>query len=92
MGKDKHSSGDFINSDGDSAINPGKVGRDSTKYEQTKERSFKLVFIQNRSYELHVWQSCFKFEPMGSLVVPGWVVTHPDFIQQSDKFIVKEVL
>lgn len=68
------------------------TGGAEMKFEPSREKDFELVFKENRSFELHVGRSVFAFAPMGSNVVPEWVVNHPDFIQQSDKFIKREVI
>lgn len=86
MATGKYGADNSVERNSDSSVKKG-----DKKFEQSREVDYRLVFKHNRSYELHVWQSVFRFEPMGSLVVPEWVINHPDFKQQADKFIVKEV-
>lgn len=47
---------------------------DVAKYEQSKERRFRLVFRQNRSFELTIRGTTYFFEPFGKQEVPESVV------------------
>lgn len=49
----------------------------------------RLVFTQNRSYDLHVGNDVYLFGPYSSKSVPKSVLTHPDFVSVSKNFTIK---
>jgi hypothetical protein len=56
-----------------------------------KKKKFSVGFRQNRRFELYVGREVFVFEPgRQSLILPAEVVSHPDFLQVSQMFVVKE--
>ena len=59
-------------------------------YKQSAEKSFTLIFKDNRSYDLHLGKTVISFSPKGSQIVPEWVVKHKDFENASKYFVIKE--
>jgi len=57
---------------------------------RTKERTFRVMFTQNRTFELHVGGAIITFLPNGVQVLPASVVDHPDFKQVAGYFAVTE--
>ena len=50
-----------------------------------------LVFTKNRSFELHIGNTMYRFESNGQAIVPRSVLTHADFTDEIRQyFIIKE--
>lgn len=60
-------------------------------FKHSEPKKYEIIFKENRSYELYVGRMRIVFAPMGVQKVDSWVINHPDFIQQKDKFLVREV-
>lgn len=71
----------------------GDLENSSNTFEATmdKGKQYRVTFRQNRSFELHIRKTIYRFEPNGSLMLDESVINHPDFKQQSKYFIVNEV-
>ena len=72
-------------------LNPNlKTAEKKSNFAQSKEKSYTIIFKDNRSYDLHIGKSLFKFGPKESKDVPEWVINHKDFENASKYFVIKE--
>ncbi len=60
-------------------------------YKASAPKQYQLTSRMNRTYELHIRKSVYIFPPNGTQIVGESVINSPDFLQQQDKFIIKEV-
>lgn len=50
-----------------------------------------LVFKQNRSFELHIGGTIYRFDSHGQVSVPRSILTHKDFTEEIRRyFLIKE--
>ena len=54
-------------------------------------RTYQITFNQNRSFDLHVNRQVLLFREEKSQIVTEDFINHPDFIQQSGYFTIKEI-
>jgi hypothetical protein len=67
--------------------------KDKKKYaaDEGKDEMVNLIFKHNRTFELTIGKKNFVFGPKECKKFPAKYLKHPDFLQQKDYFIVKEV-
>jgi len=70
---------------------PNKTGAIESNYSPSKNRKYSLTFKQNRSFDLHVGNTCINFEPRQTRTVEEWIVNHLDFPQVAEYFVIKEI-
>lgn len=59
--------------------------------ESSKPKIFIVQFKYNRAFELHVGRKMFYFDAYGHNELTESEINHPDFIQQSGNFNIKEI-
>jgi hypothetical protein len=59
--------------------------------EKIINKTVKLIFKHNRTFELIIGKKNHIFGPKEGKDFPAEIIKHPDFLQQKDYFIVKEV-
>lgn len=57
----------------------------------TVDKKYQVQFRENRSFELHVGRNMYCFNAYGTLTLDEKEINHPDFIQQSGNFNIKEI-
>jgi len=68
-----------------------KIGKDKPKFEQSKDigsNQVRLVFKGNRTFELHIGRTLYRFEGRESKYVPKSVLDHKDFTEQIKQYFV----
>ena len=56
-----------------------------------KEEKITVMFRENRKFDLHVGRYMITFRGRENKPIPKSWLKHPDFLQQSKKFIIKGV-
>lgn len=56
-----------------------------------KQETVMIMFRENRKFDLHVGRNMITFKGRENKKIPKNWLKHPDFLQQSKKFIVKGV-
>jgi hypothetical protein len=66
------------------------VAEEVTSNEIPVGKTYKVIFRQNRPFELYIGRNMYRFEPYGEKVLGEEEVKHPDFISHRNYFTVIE--
>ena len=74
-------------------VDKGNIYPPETPKDKTVEKEeVTLTFKENRSYELHIGRSIYRFKGRESKRVPSSILAHKDFTERvSKKFVIREV-
>jgi len=64
---------------------------DAVDNKKIAEKTVNIIFKHNRTFELTIGKKIFIFGPKECKEFPAKYLKHPDFLQQKDYFIIKEV-